>query len=157
MLTRESDREEANMGTTLGPMEMMVVGFPENRFDGSVLAELRDLTGRGVISVVNALLIRKDPDGSVTISGLDDLDLGTANVTDFPEDLQAAVAEQFSDASAAEIASELDPDSSVGVIIFENTWWKRLGTAIEGLGGVMMRDVRMDGGVVEDVVAALAR
>jgi hypothetical protein len=143
------------MSSTLGPIEMLVIGFPENQFKGEIVPEITDLVNRGVISVVNGILIRKEPDGSTNVSNFDEVGLTAGNVTEFGADVESAVNDLFSDDQVAAIAAELDPNSSVGVLIFENTWVKGLQSAISGAGGVMMRNVRVDGPTLEEIIAGL--
>jgi len=49
----------------LGPVDYLVVEFPADKanFSGEVAAELKDLVERGVVRVLDLVLLRKDPDG----------------------------------------------------------------------------------------------
>ena len=51
---------------TLGPIEVVVLGFPGSRFTGEIRPQIIDLVKRGIVSVVDALLIKKDQAGAVT-------------------------------------------------------------------------------------------
>ena len=51
---------------TLGPLEYVVVGFEGNRFTGKILAELRAAKEKGIIRIIDLLLIMKDENGNIT-------------------------------------------------------------------------------------------
>lgn len=58
---------------TLGPLEYLVVGFEGNRFTGQILSELRAARDKGIIRVVDLLVIKKDDQGNITALELSDL------------------------------------------------------------------------------------
>ena len=52
----------------LGPIEVVVVAFPGNKFNGAIAPELHRLIDNNTISVVDGLLATKDADGEVPSS-----------------------------------------------------------------------------------------
>ncbi len=60
----------------LGPIELLVIGFPGNRFTGGILPEIERLVDSDVMTLVVALLIFKDDDGEVEFVELDQVDAG---------------------------------------------------------------------------------
>jgi uncharacterized membrane protein len=58
---------EASELDVLGPVDYLVVEFPADRanFSGEMAAELRSLVDRELIRVLDLVIVRKDPDGSV--------------------------------------------------------------------------------------------
>ena len=48
----------------LGPVDWIVVEFPGSRFKGEIAPALAELVERGIVRVLDLLLIRKDEDGS---------------------------------------------------------------------------------------------
>ncbi len=59
----------------LGPVDYFLVGFPPGApLDGGALAQMAALVDAGVIEVLDALVIRKDADG--TISGINLAEMG---------------------------------------------------------------------------------
>ena len=48
----------------LGPLEYLVVGFEGNRFHGQILSELRTAKEKGIIRVVDLLVLTKDDQGN---------------------------------------------------------------------------------------------
>src|SRR4249920_1611149 len=58
----------------LGPVDWIVVEFPGSRFNGEIAPALRDLVQRGLIRVLDLLILKKDADGSLEAFELSDLD-----------------------------------------------------------------------------------
>ena len=50
---------------TLGPLEYLVVAFEGNRFSGEIITALRDAQEKGIIRVIDLLVIKKDEQGNV--------------------------------------------------------------------------------------------
>jgi hypothetical protein len=48
----------------LGPVDYLVVEFPGSNFTGEIMPELVDLVQRGIVRVLDLVLIKKDDDGS---------------------------------------------------------------------------------------------
>src|SRR6266576_3733536 len=48
----------------LGPVDYIVVEFPGSKFNGEIAPALGDLVDRGLIRVLDLLVLKKDDDGS---------------------------------------------------------------------------------------------
>lgn len=136
------------------PIEVLVIGFPGNRFTGGILPELEMLVEKGVITVVDGLLITKDEDGNVAYLELDQIDPG--------EDVAAfwrLLAESnglLSDEDVEAFAAALEPGSSAAALVFEHTWFIPLRDEIVASGGILLANVRVPGVVVDEVLTAVA-
>lgn len=135
----------------LAPIELLVVGFPGSHFTGGILPELEALVENGVITVVDALLILKDEDGTVDFLELDQIDAG--------EDIAALgrlLTEGnglLSDEDVAEFAAALEPGSSAAALVFEHTWFTPLRNEILDSGGILLANMRVPGLVVDEVLS----
>ena len=58
---------------TLGPVELVVVGFPGSRFSGEIRPRIQDLVERNIVNIVDALLITKSDQGEVTYFEMDEI------------------------------------------------------------------------------------
>jgi len=58
---------------TLGPIEIVTLGFANGRFDGSILPELERLVESGTISIVDAIVARRNGPDEVEIEELEEL------------------------------------------------------------------------------------
>ena len=103
---------------TMGPISYLIVEFPGNRMTGEGLAELVDLSDRGIIRVIDLAFVTRHEDGSVTAAELHEIDGGDFDMTVF-HGVSAGLFDQsdFDDAAAA-----IEPGSSAGILLFENCW-----------------------------------
>ena len=70
---------------TLGPVQLLVVSFPEPNFSGQVIAELNRLREAHLVRLVDALAVQKNADGTLVALQWSDLSIEEA------EDLGATV------------------------------------------------------------------
>src|SRR4051812_26395196 len=59
---------------SMGPIQMMSLAFPGNRFKGEILPELERLKKEEILRVIDMLLVRKDELGNVMVTTATDLD-----------------------------------------------------------------------------------
>ena len=137
----------------LGPIEVLVVGFPGNRFNGEILPELERLIEADVISLVDGLLIHKDGDGQATFLELEELgsDDDAARLASLLDQLDSLI----SDEDVAELAEGLEPNSTAAMLVFEHTWAKPFRDAIVASGGVLAANFRVPGLVVDELLKEL--
>ncbi len=58
---------------TIGPLQLLVIGFVDPKLDGSILSALEDASATGAIKVVDMLGVYKDPNGTVLAAQATDL------------------------------------------------------------------------------------
>ena len=135
---------------SIGPVDVGVILFDRNQFNGDVAPALVEMQESGVVRIIDLAFIRKESDGSVTIVEVEDADVSDAfaSVNDSPMDL-------LNDEDLDGIAQGLAPDSSALVIVWENTWAARFAAAVRGSNGKLIADVRIPRDVVLKAVAAL--
>lgn len=138
----------------LGPIELLVLGFPGNRFTGGILPEIESLVDDGVITVVDALLILKDDNGEVEYVELDQVDAGrdVAALSRLLDEGNGLLSEEDMEGFAA----ALEPGSSAAALAFEHTWFKPLRDELVDSGGILLANMRIPGMVVDEVLAAVA-
>src|SRR5262245_39205775 len=118
----------------LGPVSYLIVEFPGNKMTGEGLAELVDLVDRGLVRVLDLLFVTRDDDGSIQTVELQDVDHdGVLDIAVF----EGASSGLLDDSDLADAASVIEPGSSAGVLIIENTWANRF---VQGLrrGGAQL-------------------
>jgi len=138
----------------LGPIEVLVVGFPGNQFTGEIIPELEKLVEAGTISVIDGIFIRKDVDGSTTF--VEFSELGDDEDANRLVGLLNQIDSLISDEDVQELTESLEPNSSAAMLVFEHTWAKPFRDAIVGSGGQLAADIRIPGAVVEDLMAELS-
>ncbi|WP_308161038.1 DUF6325 family protein [Cellulomonas sp. GbtcB1] len=133
----------------MGPVDYLVVEFPENRLDGEAFPLLMDLVDRGVVRVLDLAFVAKADDGTVTGIDLRELDAtGDFDVTV----LEGASSGLLGDDDLAEAAAALAPGAAAGVLVYENAWAAPFATALRRGGGQLVASGRVP---VQALLAAL--
>ncbi len=135
---------------TVGPVDVAVIAFEGNQFNGDVAPALRELHQSGTVRVLDLSFVRKAADGSVDI-----VELGDPEVTEAFQSLTEAQFDLFSDEDLQAIADGMPARSSALVVAWENTWAARLGAAIRGSQGEIRLLERIDRDTVTAAIAAL--
>ena len=133
----------------VGPVDIVVIGFPDAKFDGSIAPAIADLVAAGTVRILDLVLVNKDLDGVVTLIEITDLDGdGQNDLLAIRVDIPGMLSEEDVNASA----EGLPPGSAVAMIAWENTWAINAAMAIRSAGGMLLAHERIS---VEDVNAVL--
>jgi hypothetical protein len=120
---------------TLGPLEYTVIGFEGNRFNGEIAKDLLEVIDSGVIALVDLVFVTKDIDGNATSLELDAKDdprfEGFAGMF-------AGLTGLLTEEDIEAVATELAPNTSALVIMFEHRWAVKLKVAIASAGGFLV-------------------
>ncbi|MFD6886551.1 DUF6325 family protein [Streptomyces sp. NPDC059957] len=135
---------------SIGPVDVAVVAFDGNRFNGDVAPALRELQESGVVRILDLTFVRKDRDGAVSV-----VELADSEVADQFERVLGEEFDLLSDEDLETVAQGLAPESSALVVVWENAWAARLASAVRESDGrvLFMERIPRDG--VERAVAAL--
>ncbi|WP_406404488.1 DUF6325 family protein [Streptomyces sp. NBC_00879] len=122
----------------MGPVDYVVIEFPGNRMTGEGFPILLDLVERGIIRILDLLFIRKESDGSV--AALDLKDFGDeVDLTLF----EGASSGLLGEDDVEEAANALEPNSSAGILIYENVWAAPFARAMRRSGGQLVASGRI--------------
>ena len=133
----------------LGPVDYVVVEFPAGatNFTGEMAEELIALVDRGLIRVIDILILTKDEDGNIDAVELADLDdLGPL------EQIEAELAELLAEDDVEHLAAAMEPGSVAGVLIWENLWAAPFASAARRSGGQLIADGRIP---IQAIIAAI--
>jgi hypothetical protein len=133
----------------LGPMDYIVVEFPagERRITGDALAELAALAADGTIRVLDLVIVHKGEDGSIEVDEIEDHDdLGELGA------LAAGFAEVLAEQDLLDVAAAMEPGSSAGILVWENTWAAPFAAAVRRNGGQLIASGRIP---TQALIAAL--
>lgn len=144
-----------NMSTVeVGPVDVVMLRFPGNQFKGEIAPALRDLVVRGLVRVVDLLFVYKAEDG--TVGSIELAGLGPELEPAFV-DLDGQLGGGLLDAEDVdEVAVGLAPNSSVAVLIVENTWAIPFVKAVRNAGGEVADQARIPASVVQRVLQGAA-
>jgi hypothetical protein len=133
----------------LGPVDWIVVEFPGARFDGSVMPILVDLEERGIIRVLDLVVLKKDADGTLEafeVSDLDESEIGGMR------DLERELATLLSEDDVLNVANAVEPGSAAALLVWENRWAAPFGSAVRKVGGQLVASGRIP---VQALLAAI--
>jgi uncharacterized membrane protein len=145
---------------TIGPVQLLIVGFAGGEFKGEIASVLADLRERDVIRLIDMGVVRKDEDGVITM--IEHSDLSQDETIEFGATVGAliglgAAGEEGAEAGAiagAEaaldggmiedqvwyIADEIPEGTAAAVALIEHRWAIPLRSAIQNAGGFLVSD-----------------
>jgi hypothetical protein len=137
----------------LGPVDIVVIGFPPDApRTGEAIPIFVDLVDRGVIRVLDVLMVQKDDDG--VVAGLEIADLegdGYAELRVF----EGARSGMLGDEDASTAADALEPGEAAVLICYENAWAAPFVTAVRRNGGRVLAFERVPAQDILDAAEAL--
>ena len=132
-----------------GPVDYLVVEFPagSSNFTGEMAKELSSLVDRGIVRVLDLLVLQKDEEGNIEAFEIDDLD-----EMDELRALEAQVAEILAEEDVVHLAAAMENGSTAGVIVWENSWAAPFASAARRSGGQLIASGRIP---IQAIVASL--
>ena len=133
----------------LGPVDYLVVEFPagKSNFTGEMAAELLALVDSGTIRVIDIVILTKDEQGTVEAVELADAgELGELQA------LEAELAELLAEEDIEHLAAAMEPNSTAGVLIWENLWAAPFASAARRAGGQLIANGRIP---IQAIIASI--
>ncbi|MGE5603581.1 MAG: DUF6325 family protein [Nitrososphaerales archaeon] len=138
---------------SLGPIDFIALEFPGNRFKGEILPDLFELVDRGIIRIIDLVIIIKDQDGQMMVRELQELDEGQMTVLN---PLKAEANQMITTEDIDRIAEKLENNSTAGLMLVENLWAKKTQQAMIDANGRLVLFERIPHDVVEEALADIA-
>jgi hypothetical protein len=124
----------------IGPIDYVVIEFPNERLSGEAFPLLVDLVDRGLIRILDLTFVRKELDGSVVGMTLADFDQdGQLDLAVF-EGASSGLLDQD---DVDEASSVLEPGTSAGILVWENVWAAPFAAAVRRSGGQLVASGRI--------------
>ena len=136
--------------TVFGPVDVQVVSFPGNGFDGSIAPALQEVIATGIINVVDFAFVTKTIDGDIAILEIDDLDGDLGILSDAVE----GVLDLLNEDDLIGIGESLAPGSSAVALVIEHAWARNVSAAVASSGGEVVFAERIPRDVVQLAVDA---
>jgi uncharacterized membrane protein len=146
----------------IGPVQLVVLGFPRPDFHGAIIAELERLRASDTVRVIDALAVHKDDNGEIEVAHLSNLSdseaaelgskvgaligLGIEGEEGFEAGAEAgrlAAADGihvFSDQEAWDVLEEIPDGSAAALVLLEHHWAVPLRDAVVASGGFRISD-----------------
>ncbi len=124
----------------LGPIDYLVVEFPAGakNFDGAMARELASLAEAELIQILDLIVLEKDADGGIEALEIEDMgDLGDLGA------IEAGLAEILALEDLEHLAAAMEPGSTAGVLVWENTWAAPFAVAARESGGQLIASGRI--------------
>jgi hypothetical protein len=136
---------------SIGPVDIALVVFEGNDFNGDVAPALAELNDSGTVHIIDLAFISKDADGNTTVIEVED-----ADVADAFAGLTGDQLDLLNDEDLDIMAADLEPSTSALVVVWENSWMARIGAAIRDSGGSLAGMQRIPADVISAALQALA-
>ncbi|HJY65110.1 MAG TPA: DUF6325 family protein [Streptosporangiaceae bacterium] len=136
---------------SIGPVEYLILGFPDNKFTGQIVPELAKLVDSGLVRIIDLTFISKDAVGGVEVIELDVVEELAAFAG-----LDAEVGGILTDEDITYAAQSLEPNSSAALLVWEDTWAGPFAAAVRAANGVILEGARIPREIIEQAVGALA-
>ena len=135
---------------SVGPVDVAVIGFEGNQFNGDVAPALSELNRSGTVRIIDLALVCKDADGTTSV-----IEAGDDEVADALDSVYENQFDLLSEDDLAKIAGGLQPSSSALVVVWENSWAARLAAAVRDSRGRVITQERIPRETVLRAIAAL--
>ena len=132
----------------MGPIDYIVLEWPDQQPTGEVAPMIRDLADRGIIRILDVAFMSKRADGAVVAIKSDALPGEGEGFADFHD----ATSGLLGDEDVAAAAEALEPGTSAAVLVWENRWAAPVAVALRRSGGQLVASGRIP---VQAIIASL--
>jgi uncharacterized membrane protein len=146
---------------TLGPVQILVVGFEDPQFKGDILAELKRLREEEIVRVIDVAVVKKDDEGNV--ERYQHSDLSEEELEEFGATIGALTGLGFAGEEGLEAGAEMGAEAMEGghalgdvgewyvddaipngtaaaIVLLEHHWAIPLRESIRDAGGFLLAD-----------------
>jgi hypothetical protein len=135
---------------TTGPVEYLVVGFPDGTVSDVIAPELAKLVDNQTIRILDLVFLTKDTSGNVAVVEVDEL----GQLAGFVE-IDAEVGGLIGPEDIGFVGEELDAGSAAAVLLVEDLWAAPLAEALNRSGSFLLEGARIPEDLVEEAIAEL--
>jgi|APFre7841882724_1041349.scaffolds.fasta_scaffold03607_4 uncharacterized membrane protein len=130
----------------IGLVQCAIVAFPGNKFKGEIIPALNELVASGTVRILDVAFVKKDADGRV--DALEVSSLSDEEAAGF-DDVEGEPTGLLSDEDLQHAGELLEPDSSAGLILWENVWSANFVRAVRNADGRLLALERIPADVIE--------
>jgi uncharacterized membrane protein len=133
-----------------GPVDVVIIGFPGNKFTGKIAPAIRDLVESNTIRIIDLLFVTSDEEGNITALRIQDL---ASDLTPGLVELDTLIPGALDEHDAQELAEDLPANSSALLVAFENVWAAKFVAAIQEADAVVIDQIRIPADAVAELLA----
>lgn len=142
--------EQAGDEDLIGPIDYLILEFPQAQFTGEGVPLLLDLVDRGIVRILDLAVVKVNEDGqAISVDLQQVIDESGASEWEVFVGASAGLLDQGDLDAAAAISS---PGAALAILVYENSWAAPFAAAMRRAGGQMVAFGRIP---VQDILAAL--
>jgi hypothetical protein len=129
-----------------GPVDIAIISFPGNKFNGDVVPSLKALVDEGTVRILDLVFVNKDEEGNVESIEINDTEAyGALGFDDIDEEIDDLLTVE----DIARAAELLDRNSSAALLVWENTWAERFSKAVRDSNGHLVAYERIPSAAIQ--------
>ena len=132
----------------MGPIDYIVVEYPEHKPTGEAFEELLKLVDSGLIHILDLAFVRKNEDGSVIALDFSDVAGEAPQIAVYEGASSGLLGQEDFD----EVGVALEPNAAAAILVWENVWAAPFAAAVRRSGGQLVASGRIP---VQAVLAEL--
>jgi hypothetical protein len=132
-----------------GPVEYLLVKFTQPQFEGRIAAALADLVGKGIVHVIDLVVVAKGQDGTVTV-----IEADSAEIHELA-DVDGEAGGLLSEEDVLAAAEQLAPGDAAALLVWEQVWAAPFAQAIRDAGGQLVANDYIPGEIVDAALASI--
>jgi hypothetical protein len=134
---------------SVGPVDFFVLRFPGNHFRGEIVPAIQALVDAGTIRIIDILFAVREGEADVRVLELAEI---PSEVFARFDPVVAEVTGLMTADDVKRLSADLAPDSTMALLLFENTWARRVADAIEAADGEVVLFERIPRPVVQELI-----
>jgi uncharacterized membrane protein len=135
---------------TTGPVEYLVLAFPDGTVSADIVPELAELIDKKIICILDAVVVTKHGSSEVISTELDEIDALAAFL-----DLDGEIGGLIGPDDVSFVGEDLDPGSAAVVLLIEDLWAAPLAKALGRSRAMLLEGTRIPQDLVDAAIAAL--
>ena len=139
---------------TYGPIDFIALEFQTDQLTGESLPALLELVQKGIVRVIDLVIILKDQDGAYQVLEIEELAPKTLAIFD-PLEVEISGIIQVEDIEL--IAEQMAANTTAALLLIENLWAIKFGEAVTRSSGRMVMYDRIPFEVVNEMLEIFAQ
>jgi hypothetical protein len=131
-------------------VEYLLVKFTQPKFEGKVAAALADLIDKGIVHVIDLVVIAKDHDGNVAV-----LEIDSPEIAEFAS-LEGEAGGLLSEDDVLSAGDDLEPGDAAALMVWEQVWAAPFAHAIKEAGGELVANDYVPEEIVDAALAEIS-
>jgi hypothetical protein len=134
----------------VGPVDFFALRFAGNNFRGEIIPAIQELVDAGTIRVIDILFAVKEGDADVRVLELQEI---PSDVFSRFDPVVDEITGLMTPDDVRHLSAGLAPDSTMALLLFENTWARKVADAIQAADGEVLLFERIPRTVVQELIA----